>query len=246
MAKKLNSASRILLVLEEAVKQNDRTQVLEVWMKVFSLKETQAIKCAFIVTQLLQVMHKELELASDGITKAGISTSLYKQEFSNIENAISPLNLSNTWHSARQYLAAEVIKTLAFCAEILPDEESQISQDELTAIQNQVDELREALNTATLPDRLMELIEHHILLIEKALLEYRVVGAKALREAGRTALGELIEVKAEVIESKDELVIKKLYEMWKNVNSAADVALKVEKIAKLGQQAWDVLSNLLH
>jgi hypothetical protein len=245
MAKNLNPASRILRVLEETTSTTDNTQVLEAWANIFFIKEAQPIKRAVAVTQLLQAMHQELELASNGLAKASFSVSLYESAFSKIENAISPMILPNTWNSARQYLSAEVFTALAFCAEILPDEESQISQEDLIEIQNQVDELRDTLATANLPARLRTLIEHHISLIENALSEYKIVGAKALREAGRAALGEIIEVRAEISESKEEPAIKKLDATWKKVNNVADIALKAEKLAQLGQKAWDAISSIL-
>jgi hypothetical protein len=134
---------------------------------------------------------------------------------------------------------------LAYCAQILPDEELQISPEEIDRIRACLTELKECVVDATLPARLHSLIEHHVGLIERALHEYPISGAIVFREAGRTALGEMIEVKDQISETKGHPAILKLEKGWKTVNSAADIALKTEKLSQLGQRAWDALSNLL-
>lgn len=80
----------------------------------------------------------------------------------------------------------------------------------------------------------------HIHLIEKAISEYLIVGAKAFRQAGRSALGEMIEVKDEIsIDNEDTDILRKLDMVWKKVNNAADVAIKTEKIAKISQGMYN-------
>ena len=154
------------------------------------------------VGELVHAMHRELDLAAAGLADAAFSKGLYESAFSRIENAISPMLFSTTWNQVKQYLTADVLTALAFCSEILPDEESQISTEELTSIRQKVEDLSTALADAETPPRLRQLIRHHVELIERALSEYAVVGAKALREAGRTALGEMIEVKDEFVPVK--------------------------------------------
>ena len=95
-----------------------------------------------------------------------------------------------------------------------------------------------------LPPRLVALVEHHVGLIRRALSEYPICGAKALRQAARTALGELVEVKDTIMGNRDAPEISKLGAIWKKVNQAADAALKGEKLAQLGQKAWAMLENL--
>jgi hypothetical protein len=65
-----------------------------------------------------------------------------------------------------------------------------------------VQELRASLVDSQLPQRLRQLIDHHIILIERALAEYPIYGVKALREAVYTGIGELIKVKETVNDNK--------------------------------------------
>jgi hypothetical protein len=218
---------------------------LEVWAKLFEIDEQNSNKKAAVVAVRLGAMYRELERVEEQMQKANFSDSLYASSISKVEHALSTMLLPVTWNQARQYLTPEIFVALSFCGEILPDEETRIGFEELSEIRAQVDDLRTSLADSQLPPRLHALIEHHIDLILTALAEYPITGAKALREAARTALGEIVEVKEAVAENRKALEISKLGELWKKVNQTADIALKAEKLAQLGQKAWAVLESVL-
>lgn len=243
MGKNLNSATRLLRILEKASEYQHNAQVLDTWAKLLGVVVTN--RRAVAVGELIHAMHQELDLAAAGLAGANFSKILYESAFTRVELAISPMLLSATWDQVRQYLTPEVLTALAFCTEILPDEENQISAEDLVSIKEKVNELRVTVADADTPPRLRQLIQHHIELIDRALSEYLVVGAKALREAGRTALGEMIEVKDELAPVKSSPAVSKLESAWATVNKAADIALKGEKIGQLGQKAWESLASLL-
>lgn len=245
MPKNINSASRLLRILENNSVHSDNGQTLEAWISLLGVTETHPHRRIVAVGELVHAMNRELESASAGLALENFSKNLYENAFSKIENAISPMLFANTWNHVKQHLTPEVLTALAFCAEILPSEEAEITAEELTSIADKLDELRATLEDTSLPQRLRSLIEHHVELIERALAEYPVVGAMALREAGRTALGEMIEAKDEIAPAKDSVAVSKLEAVWEKVNKAADVALKIDGIKQLGQQAWDVVSKLL-
>ena len=178
------------------------------------------------------------------MAKAGFSEGLYANALNAFESAFSPMLLPHTWNSARQHLTAENLLALSFCSEILPDEESEITQSELDEIRGLVSELNQLLADSTLPGRLRALLAHHVELMLQALAEYPIAGAKALREAARTGLGELIEAKDIVVEHQASKEVSKLGEAWKKFNNAADLALKADKLLQLGHKAWEVLSSV--
>lgn len=245
MPKNINSASRLYSLFERTLGEPDNTQILEVWAKLLGVSESNANRKAALVSERLRWMHRELELVAEQMRESGYSENLYAKAILNIEHAMSAMILPATWNQAKQYLGSDTLLALAFCSEILPDEESQISADELREIQALVDELRSSLSASELPSRLVALIQHHVELIQRALAEYPITGAKALREAARTGLGELIEVKETVRASRDTPEISKLVTAWKKVNEVADIAFKSEKLAQLGQKAWAALENFL-
>jgi hypothetical protein len=244
MTKNINSASRLLRILERHTSHADNVQTLEAWAGLLDVTETHPHRRIVAVGELVHAMHRELEHAATELASANFSKNLYENAFSRIENALSTMLFPNTWNHVRQHLAAEVLTALAFCTEILPNEETEISVEELASIRSKLDELRLTLEDSSLPRRLRSLIEHHVELIERALAEYPVVGAIALREAGRTALGEMIEAKDELATIENDPAVSRLKAAWKTVNEAADFALKAEGVAQLGQQAWQAISKL--
>jgi hypothetical protein len=245
MPKNINSASRLHSLLELALNEPDGTPVLEVWARIFGVSESNVIRKASLISERLRWMHRELDLVTEQMHESGYSENLYASALSNIEHALSALILPGTWNQAKQYLGSANLLALAFCSEILADEESQISADELGQIQGLVDDLRSSLSVSDLPSRLVELILHHIDLIQRAIAEYPITGAKSLREAARTGIGELIEIKEAVKTHRADPQISRLGVLWKKVNVVADTALKTEKLAQLGQKAWTALEKFL-
>ncbi len=243
MPNNINSASRLVALLKSIPSHPDNTQTLEVWSNLFEIKEARPHRKAILVGERLSAMHREIELVQEQMRKANFSESLYATAASHVENALSAMLLPATWNQARQYLTPETFVALSFCGEILPDEESAIEPSELASIAAQVQELEDLLAASTLPARLLVLIEHHIALIRRALAEYPISGAKALREVARTALGEIIELKETVTVNREAPEIGKLGAVWKHVNEAADIALKAEKVAQIGQKAWEVIGG---
>lgn len=245
MSKNINSASRLVALLQSIPAYPDNTQTLDVWAKLFEIGEQNPNKKAAIVADRLSAMYRELGRVEEQMQKANFSDNLYAPSISKVEHALSTMLLPATWNQVRQYLTPEMFVALSFCGEILPDEESQIDFEELSEIRAQVDDLQASLADSQLPPRLRALIEHHIDLILTALAEYPITGAMALREAARTALGEIVEVKESVSENRKAAEISKLGDLWKKVNQTADIALKAEKLAQLGQKAWAVLDSML-
>lgn len=244
MSKNLNSADRIQKILKQAHQHPGTLMVIEAWALIFQINEEHQTRRAGHVSQLLQAMQRELQMTAQGLAERNYSQDLYEGVFSRIEHVISPMMLPTPWSNVQQQLTADVMISLAFSAEILPHEENEIDQKDLDFIRQQVIDLKQLLSVSEIPQRLRALIAHHIELIENALAEYPIAGAQALREAGRTALGEIIEVREEVASAKGDPAVSKLNNVWQSVNSAADIALKGEKMASLGQRAWETLSNI--
>lgn len=240
MYKHTNSASRIHALLSEAQRQGDKP-TYAMWAALFDVKAKDDQQLAEYVLSRLNWLHIELQLLEERVRAGGLSAHLYEPAFARVRQIISPLNLAAGWQGVRGNLTPDVLLAFAFCNELLPDEESEIESEELTSIAQQAKELAELLPQADLPDRVRDLISHHLELIRVALAQYPIMGAKALRQAGRAALGEIIEAKDEVSQAQSTEEVSRLEKLWKHVNTAADTALKGEKVAQLGQRALDAL-----
>lgn len=245
MHKHLNSASRLLSVIERAYTIPDNTQTLEAWAQLLGVPEGNPFKRVIQVGELVHAMNHELDLAMQGLAAANFSPNLYEGSFQKILHALSPMLFTSTWNQAKQYFGPDVMTTLAFSVEILPDEETQIPPESFAEIQANMVQLRSTLDHPGLPPRLSSIISHHLALIERALAEYPIVGAKAFRKAGHEGLGEIIEATEEISAAKELPAVKVLESTWKNVNTAADIALKVEKMVQLGRRVWDEIISAI-
>ncbi|EHR70725.1 hypothetical protein BurJ1DRAFT_1872 [Burkholderiales bacterium JOSHI_001] len=244
MYKNINSASRIHALLSAASGHPNKA-IWEMWAEVFAVKGSDHSETAELVSERLNWLHIELQLLQVQAKTATISPHLYEGSLARIRSLLSPLILSSPWDGSRGNLTADVLLSVAFLNELLPDEENAISDQEFQRISDMAAELASSMEHSDLPEALRRLIDHHLQLIAKALAQYKVFGARALREAGRTALGEIVELKDTVQASKQSEEMSRLGKLWKQVNGAADAALKAEKIAQLGHKAWEAASGLL-
>lgn len=244
MALNINSAFRIHSLITALPSANDSTQVLEVWSQLFDITEPNPIKKATAVTERLMWVNKELEIAHLQLKKSTFSTSLYEVPISQLENAFSPMLLNAQWHSVRQYFAPDTLKALAFCIEVLPDEEANITSEHLGELYARIEELEVFLENSNLPVRLQTLIRRHLSLIRQALAEYPIAGAKALLEARRAAYGEFFEV-TEVFTEDSSAEVSKLKEVWSTLNKIIDGAIKIDGLAQIAEKNWPLLRNLL-
>lgn len=245
MSTKLNSASRLLRILERANSLPNNMQTLEAWIKLLQVDEDNPSKRALVVGEQIHAMYRELDLIASGMETARFPKTLYDTVIDKVRHALSPMLFATSWDQAKQYFGPDVLTSFAYCSEILPDEESQISVSDLDEIRSKVTELRASLEDVSIPQRLRTLIEHHIDLINRSILEYPISGAKTFREAGRTALGEIIEARDEIAPARGTTAVSTLEATWKKINEVTDIALKLEKIAALGQRAWDAISEIL-
>jgi len=243
MYKHTNAASRIHALLSSALQQPEQAMYL-VLASVFEVKGTDETQTAELVLARLHWFYAELDLLEAQARASSISSHLYERAFARVRMATSPLNLPAGWQGVRGNLTPDVLLALAFLNELLPDEESLIAVDELQAIAKDVAELQELLSRSTLPESLRRLIEHHVQLILLALAQYPFQGARALREVARTAVGEIIEAKGAIVVPQNAEEVSRLERLWKRVNTAADIALKAEKIGQLAQKAIDALQSL--
>jgi hypothetical protein len=243
MPKHNNSASRLHALFSQLKDLTDHTQVLSAWLQVFAISESTPRRQAHEVTRRLDTVSRELGLVSSGMSQGSYSPSLYESAISAFEEAASPLLLPHPWSNLRQHLTSENLLSLAFCSEILPDEESVIFWEDLQEILGLVSELRQAAQIGSIPGSLRALLLHHVDLIERAVAAYPITGVKALREAAQAALGELVESQDEVAEHSNRPEVSKLAQIWKKVGEVADGVLKADKLVQVGHKAWNLIET---
>ncbi len=246
MPKKINSAYRIHKIISSTTNQPPNSPTLGVWAIAFDIKESSGTKIGLKVAQRLDYLLYELTLMKNQLMKSDIEEDTYTSEIKHIELAIDPVYFNSTWNSVTQYLTPVTIKSLLIFSQSLPNEEIEITSDEINELFARLSELENFLENSTLPDRLIQLINNHIYLIREALYEYPIAGAKALIEARRAAYGEIIEVKDELKENKSAPEIKKHFEILKHFSNIADGAIRIEGVIAIGKKAVPWLESFLN
>ena len=177
--------------------------------------------------------------------KSDFEEETYTSEIQHIELAIDPLLLNSSWNSVSQYLTPVTIKSLLLFSQSLPNEETEITSDEINELFARLSELESFLENSTLPERLILLIISQISLIREALYEYPIAGEKALHEAIRYAKGEYPEVKDLINENISKQEIQKLGEIWRKVNELSKKAVHVNDVVEGIEKGWNFISGFL-
>lgn len=245
MPKKINSAYRIHKILSSTSGQPPNSPTIGVWASAFDITESSGTKVGLKVAQRLGSLLNELTLMKSQLLKSDIEEETYTSDIQQIELAIDPAYFNSTWNSVTQYLTPVTIKSLLIFSQSLPNEETEITSDEINELFARLSELESFLENSTLPDRLIQLIRNHIYLIREALYEYPIAGAKALIEAKRAAYGEITEVKDALKENENTTEIKKHFEVLKHLRNLADRAIRIQGVVEIGKRAKPWLESFL-
>ena len=245
MPKKINSAYRIHKIISSTTNQPPNSPTLGVWATAFDIKESSGTKVGLKVAKRLDSLLNELSLMKCQLLKSDFDEETYTTDIQHIELALDPVYFNSTWNSVTQYLTPVTIKSLLIFSQSLPNEETEITSDEINELFARLSELENFLENSTLPDRLIQLIRNHIYLIREALYEYPIAGAKALIEARRAAYGEIVELKGELKENKSVPEIKKHFRILKHFSNIADGAIRVQGVVEIGKKAVPWLESFL-
>src|SRR3569623_529625 len=124
MPKHNNSALQLHYLFSQLSGNTDQTQVLSVLVKAFAISEATPKHQAFEVARRLEGVNRELWLVRNGMSRVAYTPSLYEHAQSAFEEVASPMLLPHTWNNIRHFITPQNLLSLAFCSEILPDEES--------------------------------------------------------------------------------------------------------------------------
>jgi hypothetical protein len=245
MSQKRNSASRLADALSEALAQPENITTADVWLKVFRQpKAKSAHEKFFFASNRMSLLFFELDNVRGYLKGAGFSTNTYEPSLEKIENTISPSVLHVGWAAVKPNLSLEVLTSLNFCKDLMPDEEIEISEEDLKSLAEDIDSLEAHLENSELPTHLRSVIQKYIDSIWEALDEYPITGAKSLKSANKKIIGELIEAQEEIKQSAEQPAVKKFGTLFKRVNDIADTAIKADKLMQIGHKVVDALQQL--
>jgi hypothetical protein len=243
MAKNINSAYRVREILKLVSSQNDKLKVNEVWSSIFGLEEKNPAKVNSTLSRLLADLHDEVESTREDMFALEYSNELFSPSLDKCNQIFSPHLLMATWQSVKQQLNPEVINTLGFCSEILPNEEDLVDIKQLEELKDLALKLRESLANSTLPKHVLRTVKKHLVKIEDALILYKISGIKEFGEALQAACGEVVTNEElhdpQIIKTEEVSLLKKTWskskEIMDGVVSAEKRISAVNKVAEKSQ-----------
>jgi hypothetical protein len=246
MSEKRNSATRVRGILLLAKREPDNYATIDIWLSTFGLSKNQSRHIDFIeVTKKIQLLCLELDLIREHMRATGFNSSTYEPALVKIQNAITPEIFQGGWVSGKQQLSADVMVALDFLADLMPDEELEISANDFKSILEEISDLEETIDNSDVSDHLQAVIKQYISAIREALDQYPISGAKAIKKASQKFVGEIIEVQAELKEAQSSPAVQKFASIWKRANSVADAVIKAEKIGHIGQKSLEYIQKFL-
>lgn len=243
---KINSGTRLysLLVVASKTPKGNR-QAKQVWAEMFQIDPSQNIRTDLAVMEHLLWIQSEIEAILQGMGRLKlIPPDLYEPQLARVMNILGPESMAPGFDAAKNVLTPDVLNAVKTCAALLPDEENQVNADDLNSLRALATELEALLEVSTLPAHLQSLLRRHLDLIHRALDRYSLNGAKALREAVFSALGELTTAGDALRPYADSPEAKKLTELWTTAGMVADAAIKIEGLLQIGDRIASVISSL--
>jgi len=230
----INSAFRVLDILERAKKKGEKEKVHEVWAAIFEIEEADQNKKNFEVSRCLNQLHEEVETIRRQMSSTDFQSKLYEPWLNRINGILAVHALMNEWQGMKNTISGEVLLCLGFCKQILPDEESLIDEADVKELDEILASLEATLSDSTLPEFTQNLIRTHVESIRRALHSYNIVGAKALQAAMKSAVGEVVANDVVFTDARESEEVTKVGELLRKLHCVTEKIVKSEKVVSAG------------
>ena len=224
MSEQANAAHRLESILRNAVRLPEATSTVEVWTQVFSITGPDAQTTAVKVVHMIGLLRQQTNEIRLKMHDTPIKPQRYEPSLNHVLEALDIQTLSSSWQQRKRYLTPEVLSSVSWCADTLPNEEELIEQGSLGELKEELQRFRATVNEGSLPDYAKSFVLRQIEIIEQAVHEYPVIGAKAFRRASVECFFDLSENQDVYAKHSDEQEMSKLREFWGRVQNMAEKA----------------------
>ena len=208
----------------------------------------------FQVTEKLLLLSKELDRAFKQTKEnVNLSSELYESAFSAVEKIIDPKNLYLSWaQTTKQLLTKETLDRLQMCYELLPNEEELISEEDIEALLNEIDEFESSIHEASYSDELKLFVTQQLKALKDALRDYLIVGLRAFKDGyweAHTSILKNQESLRGATPKEKKTLLAKIGTFWDRINLMADKATgtadKTSRLLMSGNKIIEYGSELL-
>lgn len=233
MANTLNPAARLFKILETARTVPRNGTIKYNWSQTLNIPEDDT-KTMFLC---LAELHRLVTQVTNTIRSIdGINHSLFLKPFPNIMRVIQHTNLHQNWKDVGSFLDDETMARLEHCVDLLRGScEEPIPAEELESILVSIEDLRKEIHESNLSSDLKDLLRDKLSALEQAIYSYPITGARSIKRAVEQTVGSVVLQRSdyEIIETEggEQETINRFFTLMQQVNTVADVALKIKKLA---------------
>ncbi|KAA3642014.1 MAG: hypothetical protein DWQ07_25810 [Chloroflexi bacterium] len=190
MSEKISSAERLLNIIKSVERRDAKLAIKDIWAKEFGFDPNDLES---ILNANADIIHLVKEVKEDIRSLEDLNQDLYLAHINKIEEGLSKTHYFGQWSTFKQYIDEPTMIGLAFVADTLSNRigEKVIPHEDLDELLKEVNTLLESVINADLPDSLRDLIVTGLEDIRRAILTYKLKGAKGLNEALEKSLGSL-------------------------------------------------------
>lgn len=197
-----NAATRLHSILENARAQKADQPGRAAWASVLGLDPNngrEVMKNVLLLGDVLEEIEKSIR------ENPGRPTDLYLRNFDRLRRALSITNLDGSWGTQAQLLTEAAVGDLAFCSEAIQARQPEFEAplDSIRMLAAEIEELTTLVAESDIDPELRTVILVCLEALRRAVAEYRIRGASALRDAVKNSLAELLLV-ADVVKSEHQ------------------------------------------
>lgn len=212
MPEKFNAARRVRNILERAQRQQQSTPTIEVWSNVFDITDhryTGFGDTRFEALRCLGLLNEQVQRVKSEVAQRGVAQSDSAEAFKRIEAVVAAFNFDVPWEQYRTQITSEALSQLGIFSAMSPEDEQVVPAEAFENLKQDLDAfLAEVMNNVT-DDRLRAFVVKQIRIILRAIREYPIRGAEAIKDGDADFLGTIVSEYDFVREHKGEEVVKK-------------------------------------
>ncbi len=240
---RFNPAYRVHYLLSKAHEQPGDIPALAAWSNTFDVTGADFLDERFDTIQMLQLMSRQITLARKQMALAEhLSEDSYAFAFDAAAQTINVLTLGSEWSNFDQFINANVLRTLRTCSQATPADPKRVTDAELASLEEELEEFRLSVEEHASNEELRLFLLEQIAIIERAFLEYRIVGVQAFQRASGHLTTSLENPDNHSIleQNREEPEVEKLASIWKRTLQAGQVMSMVNTAITLGRTVLEL------
>jgi hypothetical protein len=247
MAEKQNSAFRLLHFCRRMVEQTPGNQTTaQVLLRAFGEKgNSQTARQETVqVARVISLLSSEVELMIGESNRLGFSESS-RQPIVNAFERFSISGLASQWQASRLPFV-NALPLLQIFAEGLGDEGALIAEPEIVSLSEAIGTLRLDVENSELPDDVKQFVYEQLNLIERAVRDYPLAGAKAFKTAMREAIfhqADHVEAVETLKKTKQMITFKAI---WRKVCDLSKYAIDASRLLTAGDEIYSHGQKVAH